>query len=222
MKELKQDPHQQELIVSYLLIRKSIGTLGLLLPVILFAYSCVAGATVQISISHYYFTEMRNVFVVILSFISLFLLCYGGYNTDRYYSIAAGICGFIVVFVHTTYKPTICMKPDVNIRDIIHLGSAAIFIGLLGFMSFWLFTKTHGGVHKKAEELSSKKAARNRIYRICGVIIFSCLLLMVLYFMIDDLREKICHYNPVFWLESVAVVAFGFSWLVKGETLLKD
>jgi hypothetical protein len=28
--------------------------------------------------------------------------------------------------------------------------------------------------------------------------------------------------TPVFWLESVAVVAFGVSWLVKGETILKD
>jgi hypothetical protein len=28
--------------------------------------------------------------------------------------------------------------------------------------------------------------------------------------------------NPVFWLESLAVEAFGVSWLTKGETILKD
>ena len=28
--------------------------------------------------------------------------------------------------------------------------------------------------------------------------------------------------TPVFWLKSVAVVAFGVSWPVKGETILKD
>jgi hypothetical protein len=28
--------------------------------------------------------------------------------------------------------------------------------------------------------------------------------------------------TPVFWLESLAVVAFGVSWLTKGETILKD
>ena len=222
MQHIKQDQSEQELIVSYLLIRRSIGILGLLLPVALLAYSSVKGEPVQISISHYYFTGMRNVFVVVLSFISLFLLCYGGYDKDRYYSITAGICGFLVVFVHTAYKPAVCLPPDVNVRDVIHLGSAAIFIGLLGSMSFRLFTKTHGGVHKKAKELPSKKAWRNRIYRLCGLTIFACLALMIAYFLIGSLREKICAYNPVFWLESVAVLAFGFSWLVKGETLLKD
>jgi hypothetical protein len=28
--------------------------------------------------------------------------------------------------------------------------------------------------------------------------------------------------TPVFWLESTAVISFGFSWLTKGETILKD
>lgn len=222
MQQLKQDQSEQELIVSYLLIRRSIGILGLLLPLMLFAYSCFKGDAVQISISHYYFTEMRNVFVVILSFISLFLLCYGGYDKDKYYSMAAGIFGFLVVFVHTVYKPTICMKPTITLRDVIHLGSAALFIGLLGFMSLQLFTKTHGGENKAAEKLPPKKAARNRIYKACGLIIFLCLALMIAYFAIDDLRERICAYNPVFWLESVSVIAFGFSWLVKGETILRD
>ena len=32
---------------------------------------------------------------------------------------------------------------------------------------------------------------------------------------IDDLQ-------PVFWLETLAGVAFGAAWLIKGETLLKD
>ncbi len=29
-------------------------------------------------------------------------------------------------------------------------------------------------------------------------------------------------YKPVFWLEWVALLAFGISWLVKGEIVLKD
>lgn len=28
--------------------------------------------------------------------------------------------------------------------------------------------------------------------------------------------------KPVFWLETVALLAFGTSWLVKGELVLKD
>jgi hypothetical protein len=29
-------------------------------------------------------------------------------------------------------------------------------------------------------------------------------------------------WKPVFWLESLALWAFGFSWLIKGETLWQD
>jgi len=28
--------------------------------------------------------------------------------------------------------------------------------------------------------------------------------------------------RPVFWLEALAVSTFGFSWLVKGQALLRD
>jgi hypothetical protein len=29
-------------------------------------------------------------------------------------------------------------------------------------------------------------------------------------------------FNPVFWLETIAILAFGVSWLTKGEAILKD
>jgi len=29
-------------------------------------------------------------------------------------------------------------------------------------------------------------------------------------------------YAPIFWLEGIAVIAFGVSWLTKGEAILKD
>ena len=28
--------------------------------------------------------------------------------------------------------------------------------------------------------------------------------------------------HPVFWLETIAILAFGFSWITKGEAILKD
>jgi hypothetical protein len=212
---------KQELIVSYLTLRKAVGVLGILLPFMLFFYSLFKGQGVQISISHYYFTEMRNEFVVVLSLISLFLFCYEGYDNDKYYSRAAGFFGLVVVFVHTTLKCRSCMPLGITAREIIHLGSAALFLGLLGYMSIFLFTKTNE-INKATGVLPPKKAARNRIYKICGYVIFLCLILMVLYFAVGSLKTKLCPYKPVFWLESVAVLAFGFSWLVKGETILKD
>ena len=68
--------------------------------------------------------------------------------------------------------------------------------------------------------MTPEKRQRNVVYRASGIVIVVCLLLIaVLNFLppapIDDLQ-------PVFWLETVASVAFGLSWLIKGETLLKD
>ena len=216
-----QNPNKKELIVSYLTLRRAIGILGLLLPFMLFFYSCFKGQGVQISISHYYFTEMRNEFVVIISVLSLFLFCYEGYDRDKYYTRAAGIFGIIVAFVHTNFKCCLCMKPEINLREIIHLGSAALFLGLLAYISLRLFTETTPA-NKAAGILPPRKKARNRVYKFCAYLIFLCLLLMILYFAIESLRLKFCEYKPVFWLESVSVLAFGLSWLVKGETLWRD
>ena len=68
--------------------------------------------------------------------------------------------------------------------------------------------------------MTPEKKRRNVVYRASGIAIAVCLVLIAtLNFVpsgpIDELK-------PVFWLETVASVAFGLSWLVKGETLLKD
>jgi hypothetical protein len=36
------------------------------------------------------------------------------------------------------------------------------------------------------------------------------------------LKVTIAALDPVFWLESIAVFAFGVSWFVKGEGILED
>ncbi len=35
-------------------------------------------------------------------------------------------------------------------------------------------------------------------------------------------RKAVARYQPLFWLEAVAIVAFGLAWLVKGQAILKD
>ena len=33
---------------------------------------------------------------------------------------------------------------------------------------------------------------------------------------------SLSHLDPVFWLETAAIAAFSFCWLVKGEAILRD
>jgi len=38
----------------------------------------------------------------------------------------------------------------------------------------------------------------------------------------QNTKAALADLTPVFWLEAVADVAFGVSWLVKGEAILAD
>ena len=50
-----------------------------------------------------------------------------------------------------------------------------------------------------------------------------CILLIVIHsFFPEEVKSKLEAYDPVFWLETIAVVAFGISWLTKGEAILRD
>jgi len=86
----------------------------------------------------------------------------------------------------------------------------------LSAISLFLFTKSKGVV------ITKQKIRRNRIYRICGVIMLVCIVVLALYANVRDSLPWLKQYKPVFWLESVALLAFGVSWLVKGGLFLMD
>jgi len=47
-----------------------------------------------------------------------------------------------------------------------------------------------------------------------------CLLAIIIYIKCIEKENSSCSF--VFWAETVALVSFGISWLVKGGTLYKD
>ena len=80
-------------MISYKAMRRNIGILGMALPFLLMAgsavfYNC---CTVQVSVSQYYHSGMRDLFVGILAFVAMFMFSYRGYNDlDRISGIIAG------------------------------------------------------------------------------------------------------------------------------------
>ena len=99
----------------------------------------------------------------------------------------------------------------------LHYVSAAIFLSCLAGMSLFLFTRSN----KSPEKRTPEKRIRNRIYRVCGVIMILAILGIlagVFGWIPDDAFDK---YQLVFWFETIAIEAFGLSWLVKGEAILK-
>ena len=205
---------KNSLVISYLTLRKIIGLLGISFPFVLSFGAMIFFQTgLQSSVSKYYHTGMGDVFVGILCVIGFFLLSYKGYDRDY----IAGRLGCIFA-VGAALFPTHQTPDDNDVSGYIHLAFAGLFFITLIYFSLFLFTKTD-----PEGTPTRRKLQRNKVYKVCGYIMSFCILLVGIYFLLpSEVVSPINVYDPIFWLEAVAVVAFGISWLTKGEAILKD
>ncbi len=201
------DPHQP-VIVSYLTLRRVVGVLGVSLPVViaLWGFSILGVFRVLPSISDYYGLRTRDVFVGTLFTIAWFLFTYRGY--EKRDDVAGDLA--CVFAIGTALFP----NTGTRLEQVAHFASASLLFLVLAYFSLFLFTKTSGTPTRM-------KRARNAVYRACGVVMLACIGLIGLYKLALD-ETPVQQLKPVFWLESLALWAFGVSWFVKGETLLKD
>ena len=213
----------QYLVLSYLAIRRAVGILGILLPLVLPAgaflfYHC---SQLEPSISDYYHTYMRDVFVGTLCAVALFLFTYKGYDKwDRLATNLASLFALGIAFCPTGPVPGDCScsipcSHAENLLNILHFVFASTFFLTLAIISFFFFTKSKG-------TMTAEKKKRNRVYRVCALIMVVCLLMIALYLNIGSWHDRWEKYDPVYWLELIALFAFGASWLVKGEMILGD
>lgn len=218
--EMKDPFDNQPLVISYLDLRKAIGFLGVALPIMVSLGSLfIFGTTLQGSLSGYYYTGTRDWFVGSLWAIGFFLLSYRGYEQkDRITGRLAFAFAIGISLFPTT--PDITPPGTYDIIGILHLVFAGLFFGTLIYFALALFVKTN----KTKEQLEgTRKAKRNLIYRICGYTMIVCMALIIIYFLLPyETRLALRFLHPIFWLESISIWAFGFSWLTKGETILKD
>jgi len=219
MADDQRDPASNDLVISYLSLRRAIGFIGLLLPFVLalvkialvFVHVCCDQPGIETSISAYYYTRLGNVFVGSLCAIGIFLLSYRGF--DRRDEIAGKIAGVLALCV--ALFPT--SPRDIPAKtSAVHFISALLLFLTLAYFSIVLFRQMDPNKPPTPEKLK-----RNKIYLICG-----CLILLSIagcggsfLFRHSAFFET---YKPVFWFEALAIVSFGFSWLTKGEVILKD
>jgi len=180
------------------------------LPVILILGNWIinGGPSIRSSISVYYYSNMRNVFVGILFAVALFLSSYIGHKGIDNFLGKLGAC-FAVGMALCRCEPD---KPAIDMHPFLsnmHLVFAGLFFLVLFIISFFLFTKSD----KEPYERHILKKRRNRLYRTCGGIM---VLSMAGIIVIDKFFPELKPYNPEFWLEFVALFAFGVSWLTKG------
>ena len=213
--------NNNSLIVSYLTLRKLIGILGMLLP-----FACLLGGSllqnkpIMDSISAYYHSNMRDILTGLLVGVSLFLITYKGYKLrDRLVAIVSGIAGLgIAIFpCESRIDPSSAVgvfQLTAPIAEYIHYGWSALFFILLGINSYFLFTLGD------KENWTKSKSIRNGIYRVCGLVIFVSLLTLAILGL--TLGDKLLLTSWTLVFETIMLLAFGISWIVKGETLFAD
>jgi len=210
-------------VISYLNLRRLIGILGILLALVCYlGGKLFAGLPIQPSISDYYHTNVRDLFVGLLVGVSLFLMTYKGYEVvDNIVSTITGISGlgiaiFPCLLAEGVKTPIGFFQVDPNFSYTLHKICTVIFLLLLAGNSYFLFTLTD-----KTKEMSNNKKKRNIVYKVCGILIFISLIALVIIKL--KVRPQIVEqYSIVFVLETIMLVSFGVSWLVKGETILRD
>lgn len=204
-------PAKNDQIISYYALRTLIGATGILLPLLLIIGNLVASNTMHIefSVSDYYDNSTAgDILVGVLFVLGFFLMAYKGY--DRTDSIAANLgCAFALgVALFPTTSPN-------NIVHTMHFVFALLLFSVFIFFSIYLFRKTGPGRRTK------QKDKRNRVYLTCGIVMIACILgIAASMFFFESFADT---WHVVFWLESVALISFGISWVTKAEFLfLRD
>jgi hypothetical protein len=226
---------------DYERLRQVIGVVGLLLPWILIIGKIILdGPGYQGSISAYYYTHMRDYFVGSMCATGLALISYGytlplpsgGASRNRIIglllrddvlSTAAGIFAIGVAFFPTTRDGAESTNAE-NVVGKVHLSCAVLLFCCLGIFSLFIFTKTD------PLGATPRKLIRNKVYRVCGWLIFGSVggaIALGIYSTVrgsDGQRNIFDGLHALFWLESIAVVSFSVSGIVKGQLfgILRD
>lgn len=215
---------------SYLRTRAIVGTLGILLPLSLLVVEVFLEGSVLArgSLSAYYHTAARDVFVGTLAVVGVLLVTYLSGQPDTWdfrLSLVAGIAALVVVLFPTA-RPGIPATaprcgtepmPDgcVAIQQVlgesfvaaVHYTAAGVFVLSLAAICF-LFARR--------EVTYTGRRGMARFLRGCGWAIIAAVVGIVIGTALD---VRLGPFTALYLGEVVAVWAFGAAWLVKSRDL---
>jgi hypothetical protein len=194
-------------VISFRTLRKALGWLGISLPVVIvLGQAWVMSGPTQGSLSAYYHTGMRNWFVGSLCVMAAFLASYRGYDRlEAAITNVAGLAALGVAFFHTAPE-TGATDTDVALGRLHVVCAATLFLGLAAMAVVFAQDKPRGRPRTPSRE------RKRKVYVACAAVMAVAIVLIAVLGPIDSVAA----YRPVLWLESLTIVAFGVSWLVKG------
>ena len=210
---------REELVHSYFRVRQSLGYLGILLPLFLIVGGLLPLRQIEPSISDYYHTVLRDVFVGIMCAVAFFLITHGGgaFRTspdDFVYRIAGFAAIGIAMFPNEGPQAAgistllqIILGKDAATTG--HYLSAIIFFVSLAYLCIIKFPRFCDPL-------------RGRIYRMCGVTIVAMTVLIIAASTVKvhgsgAAQRMVMDLRIVLWLEAIAIWAFCAAWLMKGR-----
>jgi hypothetical protein len=212
------DTSTQLYVRSYLLMRLVIGVVGVALPVALLLgdlWFVDGRPSARGSLSAYYHSGMRDVFVGSLCVIGLFLLTYMvfHYNWDNVLSMAGGLAAVGVAMFPTDGGEVLTpLQRELGESAVaaVHYSCAAVFILALGAIS-WRF-----GTRERARPDRTQNQRRTwwLFHRVCAGLVFTAVL-----FIAVTQAAGVWDTHSILIGEAVAALAFGLSWFAKGAEL---
>jgi len=217
MKQAHADSQQN----NYRRLRIAIGYLGFLLPIVLILLSSIDffDTKIRTSISHFYYTNLRDIFTGTLFAVGFFMIRYKGlgnkvwYKNDNLLTNIAGIMALAVALLPTFPEPGDNLSYTFlplkgKIIGTLHYIAAATLFSAFSLLSIFVFTIGQ----EKNTDIPISPLNENYIYKFCGYSIF---LFIILIYILG--RYKIEYSTLV--LEFLSLIAFGISWLIKGRAL---
>jgi len=230
--------HKLEMVQSYTRVRLALGLLGLALPVVLILGGiydqprpCLPVGSecpesgVEPTISDFYHTTYRDIFVGSLCAIGVFLISYRGYSrgngewiNDDWLATIAGLAAFGLAFFPNEGGGEAVVSMLQNWVGTIwaprlHYMFALVFFLTLAGFCFFKFPK-------------SGRTARCKIYRGCGWGIVAALVATAIAVIFKrwiggPVGQWVTENSIIFYLEAVGVWAFALSWIVKSRADLE-
>lgn len=212
----KQKEDTNDLVFSYLALRRFIGIVGILLPValVLIARRAENERVIQASISAYYYTSAGDVFVITICVLCAFLLTYKGYDTmEKILLRLAAVCGVGLTLFPTKWKEDggmLANSAHVKHTDVPGIGElefhwifAAVFFLSLSTISIFFFTKSRDQdnlIEKADDQWLTQKSWRNIIYITMGIIMVVTMVVILTYAVSNTVKKAFGDFSLIYFM----------------------
>ena len=199
----------QFIVETYFTLRLVIAGAAILLPAALLAWVAIdPGLQMMDSISAFYYTPARSLFVGTLVAIGVALVAYRGYTRGENLLLNAAGALAIVAALFPTVDPAV---PGQTPASVIHAVAAVAFFVLAALSIFFYGDETVGALPN-----AQLRRRYHRIYRVLTALVLVLpLCALVVSWLVDSGAA-------LFAVEAVTLLAFAAFWLVKTHELARS